>query len=106
MDFAVRARALGWSSVFLSTAQAFHRGQGTTDAATGRRMFYFARSRLLYARKHFGLFGAAAVTLVTLFLEPLARLIAAPRAAGATLRAFGALWKDLPSIVRARNARP
>jgi GT2 family glycosyltransferase len=105
-DFAVRARTLGWSSVFLSTAQAFHRGQGTTDAATERRMFYFARSRILYAQKHFGLLGAAAVTLVTLFLEPLARLIAVPRSAGATLRAFGMLWKDLPSIVGARNAQP
>ena len=58
MDFAVRARKLGWNNVYLSTAQAFHRGQGTTDAATERRMFYFARSRVLYARKHFGALGA------------------------------------------------
>src|SRR5204862_212233 len=68
MDFAVRARKLGWSSVFLSTAQAFHRGQGTTDAATARRMFYFARSRILYCRKHFGEFGALAVIFSTLLL--------------------------------------
>ena len=40
MDFAVRASELGWSSVFLSTVQAFHRGQGTTDTATARRMFF------------------------------------------------------------------
>ena len=105
MDFAVRARKLGWNSVFLSTAQAFHRGQGTTDAATGTRMFYFARSHILYARKHFGGLGAFAVTLSALLLEPLARLIASPQSAGATLRAFGLLWKDLPNIVRARNAR-
>ena len=96
MDFAVRARKLGWSSVYLSTAQAFHRGQGTTDAATARRMFYFARSRVLYARKHFGAAGALAVALSTLCLEPLVRLVASPRSAGATLRAFGMLWKDLP----------
>jgi len=105
MDFAVRARKLGWTNVYLSTAQAFHRGQGTTDAATATRTFYFARSRILYARKHFGALGALAVTLGTLLLEPLARLIAAPRSAGKTLRAFGMLWKDLPSIVRARRAR-
>ena len=101
----MRARKLGWSSVFLSTAQAFHRGQGTTGAATATRIFCFARSRILYARKHFGAFGALAVTLGTLLLEPLARLIASPRSAGATLRAFGMLWKDLPSIVRAPTAR-
>jgi len=104
-DVAVRARKLGWSSVFLSSAQAFHRGQGTTDAATATRMFYFARSRILYARKHFSAFSALAVTLCTLLLEPLARLTASPRSAGATLRAFGMLWKGLPSIVGGRNAR-
>jgi hypothetical protein len=105
MDFAVRARELGWSSVFLATAQAFHRGQGTSDAATATRMFYFARSRIVYARKHFGAFGALGVTLSTLFLEPLARLIASPQSVGATLRAFAMLWKDLPNIVRARTFR-
>ena len=105
MDFAVRARKLGWSSVYLSTAQAFHRGQGTTDAATERRMFYFARSRVLYARKHFGALGALVVMLSTLLLEPIVRVVASPRSASATLRAFGMLWKDLPNIVRARNAR-
>ena len=85
-------------------AQAFHRGQGTTGAAAATRIYYFARSRILYARKHFGAPAAVAVTLSTLFLEPIARLIASPRSARATLRAFGMLWKDLPSIVHARNA--
>jgi GT2 family glycosyltransferase len=99
MDFAVRARKHGWSSVYLSTAQAFHRGQGTTDAATARRMFYFARSRILYARKHFGAASAASVMLATLFLEPLVRVVTSPRTAGATLSGFGMLWKELPSIV-------
>lgn len=106
MDFAVRARKLGWSSVYLLGAKAFHRGQGTTDAATARRMFYFARSRILYARKHFGGLGGFAVMLSTLFLEPLGRLIASPRTARATLRAFTMLWKALPSIVWARNNGP
>jgi N-acetylglucosaminyl-diphospho-decaprenol L-rhamnosyltransferase len=104
MDFAVRARELGWSSVYLSTAQAFHRGQGTTQAATERRMFYFARSRVLYARKHFGALGAAAVMLGTFVLEPIARVVASPRSTSATLRGFGMLWKDLPNLLRARGA--
>lgn len=103
MDFAVRARKLGWSSVYLSTAQAFHRGQGTTDAATERRLFYFARSRVLYARKHFGAMGALAVTLTTFLFEPLVRATASPRSAGATLRAFGMVWRDLPNIVMANR---
>ena len=98
LDLSVRARAQGWHSVYLATAQAFHRGQGTTEGATARRTFYFCRSRILYARKHFGALGAFAVTFATLALEPLARLAAAPRSAGNTLCAFAMLWRDLPNL--------
>jgi GT2 family glycosyltransferase len=104
LDFAVRARKLGWSSVYLATAKAFHRGQGTTDAATERRIFYFSRSRILYARKNFGSFGALGVMFTTLFLEPVARIVNSPRSAAATLRAFGMLWKDLPNILKNQSS--
>lgn len=107
LDFAVRARARGWQSVYLASAQAFHRGQGTTAGATARRTFYFCRSRILYARKHFGTAGAAAVLVATLLLEPIARLAARPAAAASTLQAFAALWRDLPAILRVSfPARP
>jgi len=100
VDFAARARQRGWNTVYLAGAQAFHRGQGTSEAVPARRTFYFCRSRILYARKHFGVLGGAAVMFATLFLEPLARLVASPRSSSATLRAFGMLWKDLPTILR------
>jgi N-acetylglucosaminyl-diphospho-decaprenol L-rhamnosyltransferase len=100
LDFSIRARAQGWSSVYLATAQAFHRGQGTTEGATARRTFYFARSRILYARKYFGALGSLGVMFTTLVLEPIARAVASPRSASETLRAFGLLWKDLPNILR------
>jgi GT2 family glycosyltransferase len=103
LDFAARARALGFSSVYLASAQAFHRGQGTTQNATARRTFYFSRSKILFARKHFGAFGAYAVIAVTLTLEPLARMLARPKSAGDTLRAFGNVWKELPKLLRARR---
>jgi GT2 family glycosyltransferase len=99
LDFALRARTRGWSSVYLASAQAFHRGQGTTHAATERRTFYFARSKLLFARKFFSAGAALAVMAVTLTLEPVARMVAAPRSAGGTLRAFVRLWKALPEIL-------
>ena len=99
LDFALRARMRGWSSVYLASAQAFHRGQGTTHAATERRTFYFARSKLLFARKFFSAGAALAVMAVTLTLEPVARMVAAPRSAGGTLRAFVRLWKALPEIL-------
>jgi N-acetylglucosaminyl-diphospho-decaprenol L-rhamnosyltransferase len=106
LDFAQRARARGWSSVYLASAQAFHRGQGTTAGATARRTFYFCRSRILYARKHFGAAGAAAVLIATLIFEPAARLLARPGAAGSTLRAFATLWRELPSILRVSWPKP
>lgn len=110
LDFAVRARGRGWTSVYLADAQAFHRGQGTTETASDRRLFYFSRSRILFARKHFGTAGAAAVTAATLMLEPIPRIAVALAtrrgSVTATLRAFGKLWKDLPAILRdaGRNA--
>jgi GT2 family glycosyltransferase len=100
VDFAARARARGQGSVYLATAQAFHRGQGTTQNVTGRRTFYFNRSKILFARKHFGAFGAYAVTAVTLTLEPLARMLARPQSAGEILRAFGNVWRELPKLLR------
>jgi hypothetical protein len=86
--------------VYLAGAQAFHRGQGTTGNATERRTFYFSRSKILFALRHFGTFGGYATMAVTLTLEPLARVLARPKSSGETLRAFGRLWKDLPKILR------
>lgn len=102
LDFAVRARAQRWSSAYLATAQAFHRGQGTTDTATERRTFYFCRSRILYALKHFNVGSASAVIGATLLLEPIARVIARPGSAACTLRAFSSLWRELPAMLRRR----
>jgi GT2 family glycosyltransferase len=103
MDLAVRAREHGWSSVYLASAQAYHRGQGTTEGATARRTFYFSRSRILYARRHFGAFGAFAVTFATLVLEPPVRLAATlitrRGSASDVFSAFAMLWKDLPNIL-------
>jgi len=95
LDFAARARALGLRSVYLASAQAFHRGQGTTENATERRTFHFSRSKILFARKHFNAISAYAVIAVTLTLEPLARMLARPKSAGETLRAFRNLWKEI-----------
>lgn len=105
LDFAQRARALGWSSVYLASAQAFHRGQGTTASVVDRRLFYFARSKMLYALKYFSAFGAGAVMVTTLTLEPAVRMAAAIGAGRAknvagVLRGFGRLWAELPATIR------
>ena len=73
IDLAFRARRSGHRSVFLSEAQAWHRGGGTTDQVKGIRLFYSLRSRLLYSRKHFSTFDRLVMAAVTWILEPMSR---------------------------------
>lgn len=73
VDLALRARQAGWRCVFLSEAQVFHKGGGTTEKVKAKRLFYSLRSRLKYGRKHFTPWQRAFLLLVTWILEPLSR---------------------------------
>jgi N-acetylglucosaminyl-diphospho-decaprenol L-rhamnosyltransferase len=111
LDLALRASALGWTSVYLAAAQAFHRGHGTTDAAKAKRLFYVTRSRILFAFKHFPRPAAISVAATTLVLEPMARTMAAlVRGPSAELpdilRGFSELWAELPKMLCARGRAP
>jgi N-acetylglucosaminyl-diphospho-decaprenol L-rhamnosyltransferase len=105
LDLSARARDAGWNTVYFSGAQVFHRGQGTTTGIKDRRLFYFMRSRILYALKHFGRLRATAVIATTLLIEPFVR-IAASLFAGRgstvmdTMRGYALLWADLRNIIR------
>jgi N-acetylglucosaminyl-diphospho-decaprenol L-rhamnosyltransferase len=76
VDLTMRARDLGWTSVYLATARAFHHGSGTTEQVKDLRLFYWWRSRILYAFKHFGILSAGTITLVTAAFEPIVRTLA------------------------------
>jgi GT2 family glycosyltransferase len=104
LDFSYRAKQAGWKSLYLADVQAFHRGGGTSDQIKARRLFYVLRSRLLYANKHFGFWGALVTFLSTLFLEPVSRsVLALLRRSWSDLKetwqAYGMLWRWLPSWV-------
>jgi len=106
LDLARRARERGFASVYLATAQAFHRGQGTTASAIDKRTYQFCRSRILFALKYFSSASAFLVIAVTLVIEPFARMLAALTSRGAgtvadVARAFARLWRDLPAILQA-----
>jgi hypothetical protein len=75
LDFSFRAHQTGWSSVFLTEAQAFHAGGGTSQQVKALRLFYSLRSRLQYAFKHFSRLAAVGVMLTTLLVEPISRLL-------------------------------
>lgn len=105
VDFSYRAHQLGWHSVYLADAHAFHSGGGTSNQVKARRLFYSLRSRLQYSFKHFPWLGALGVLLATLFLEPVSRSVLAVflrswSGLKETWVAFGMLWQDLTGILR------
>jgi GT2 family glycosyltransferase len=77
LDLSREVSRHGWCSWYESTAVAFHVGGGTSSQVKPQRLFYSLRSRVLYAKKHLGSFGFAAVTASTLLIEPWSRLFAA-----------------------------
>jgi GT2 family glycosyltransferase len=102
-DFALRARKLGQSSAYLATACAVHHGHGSSDQVKARRLFYFARSRMLFGAKHFGFAGGCAVAAATLLVEPLlrsARVLLTGRVGeiADVLRGFGMLWSEVAGL--------
>ncbi len=97
VDFSLRAKRLGCSSYLLTEATAFHKGGGCTDAVKATRLFYSLRSRLQYGKKNFSASDNLALIIITLFLEFVARVIAAvlalsPSQMRETLGGYGKLY--------------
>ena len=100
VDFSLRARDAGFSSIYLDTAQAFHKGGGTSRQVLDMRLYYSLRSRISYVRKHFATMYVKVLTATFLIVEPLTRLawaISRLRLAefSATTRAYRLLYSDL-----------
>jgi N-acetylglucosaminyl-diphospho-decaprenol L-rhamnosyltransferase len=74
LDLSYRVHKLGWSSYYLADVRSFHKGGGTSENVKATRLFYFIRSRILYAYKHFNIVEATMITLATLFIEPVTRI--------------------------------
>jgi hypothetical protein len=103
VDLCRRARAAGWRSLFVAQAQAFHLGGGSSRGVLDRRLMYSLRSRLLYARKHFGRSETVVTYGATLLVEPFARTL------HALLRGrpgeVSAVWRGYALLLRALLAR-
>ncbi|CAG2146124.1 hypothetical protein LMG31506_03329 [Cupriavidus yeoncheonensis] len=105
LDLSLRVRRAGYEVVYLSTAQAFHAGGGTSRQVRAHRLFYSLRSRLLYGRKHFKPARAAALVALTLGIEPLTRTAFSLIRGNIddvrnTWKAYAMLVGDLPRILR------
>lgn len=103
VDLSLRAKEKGWDSYYFAPAVAFHHGGGTTEQVKALRLFYLLRSRLLYGFKHYSSLAGWALVLISMGIEPVARLgrslvRLAPRDALNTIRAYGMLIRDFPSL--------
>jgi GT2 family glycosyltransferase len=104
VDFSLRAKRTGWNTYFLSSAQCFHRGCGTTDQIKARRLFYSLQSRILYAFKNMGGAQAWALFLATLVIEPLTRIFQgairlAPAQVAEVAHGYGLLYGNLAAVL-------
>ena len=97
VDFSLRARRLGYRSLYLADAAVFHKGGGTSEKVRDLRLFYSLQSRILYGFKHFSRPAAAAAAFFALAVEPFTRLVFAVLRlrfgeAGHTLKAYKKLY--------------
>lgn len=110
LDLSLRMRRLGYTSVYLASAQACHTGGGTANRVQSESLFFALRSRIQYAFKHFGTIGGCLVAVVALCAAPVARIaFVTSQRQGNKLKpiaeAYGRLWMELLSGRLSRRIR-
>lgn len=75
VDYSYRLMKLGFRSVYLSEAKAFHAGGGTSRNVKAKRLFYSLRSRFQYIKKNMNSVDRFFVILITFGLELFGRII-------------------------------
>lgn len=103
LDLSLRVHRAGFRVHYLASAEAFHKGGGSSERVKATRLFYALRSRLLYADKHFSRGASAVVAVTTLLIEPLPRFVRAlvrlsPQEFADTCRGYALLFGDLGNI--------
>lgn len=73
VDFSKRLAQTGGKTFFNANIKAIHSGEGTTSLVKAFRLSLNLRSRLLYAKKYFNLFGYLVVWFCTFLIEPISR---------------------------------
>ncbi|MFC0282884.1 glycosyltransferase family 2 protein [Camelimonas abortus] len=105
MDLCLRVAAAGRPVVHFAGARTWHKTQGTTAQVRDRRLFYFWRSEMTFAARHFGAATAWLLLPAYMFVQtPLRVLQAALRGQPGEwrqpLRALGLLLQALPDLRR------
>jgi N-acetylglucosaminyl-diphospho-decaprenol L-rhamnosyltransferase len=86
VDLALRARRLGARSYFLKEARIVHAGNVSSNQIRGTRLYHLLRSRLLFAYEHWPRWQAGVLVVLTLSVEPVARVVRAGWRAAAAAR--------------------
>lgn len=73
VDFAYRARTLGYASHFLADVAVYHKEGVSSEQVLGRRLFYLLRSRSEYARKHWPGWQGSLLPMLIVLIELPAR---------------------------------
>src|SRR5207247_1904073 len=99
---------LGWLSYYLASTHAYHKGRACSDQVEATRLFYLLRSRILYAYKHFSVWGATLITFGTLLIEPFTRIAwevfgGSIRGMRKTVQGYAMLWRALPRTLHKTN---
>jgi N-acetylglucosaminyl-diphospho-decaprenol L-rhamnosyltransferase len=108
VDLSLRARQHGYRSVYLADAAIYHRGGVSSEQIAATRLFYSLRSRLLFGFKHFGRLEAVLLVVITVAIEPVAR-VARALARGSfveareTVRGYGELLGYFTQRTRAQT---
>ncbi len=105
VDFSLRALNNGWTSVCLTGVRCGHVGGLSSRQVKASRLFYSLRSRILYSFKHFSLFSAITLLIMTLMPEFFSRLIftfvrSAWSDFGHTVHGYSMLIRSLPATLR------
>lgn len=75
LDFALRAKKIGYNTYYLNDACVYHKGGGTSEQVKSTRLYYNLRSKILYANKHFGKLSFIFVAFGVFLFEPCSRLL-------------------------------
>jgi N-acetylglucosaminyl-diphospho-decaprenol L-rhamnosyltransferase len=108
LDLSYRSSKLGYSSYYLASVQAYHKGGGSSEKVKAKRLFYSLRSRIQYGYKHFDPANATILAIATLFIEPLSRIAfsvlkGSLQNALETVQAFAYLWLSIPAWFKNTN---
>eukprot|EP00611_Tribonema_gayanum_P026504 TRINITY_DN6335_c0_g1_i1.p1 TRINITY_DN6335_c0_g1~~TRINITY_DN6335_c0_g1_i1.p1 ORF type:complete len:319 (-),score=-45.06 TRINITY_DN6335_c0_g1_i1:323-1279(-) len=75
LDLSLRINKLGFKSIYITDTNALHLGGGTARKVWWESLFFLQRSRIQYAFLHFGKVNGALLSIVSLLITPLIRIL-------------------------------